>query len=565
MRARVTLQALLTTLTGQVKRIEQTARTAREARPAGEALAPRPAWCVRSASSLAPIVGVMAAVGLLLVAPDGRADTSGHVTQLCGFSPPLPTGFTGTSPTGPGACEGVCSSGWTDGSCSDPPDGGSFLEIYGCTGATNGAPCDGGTNGGVMLDSSITNQGVSFSQLASDPSYSGYCTFQIDVRRPEAGAEVGLRDFIIWQRDDCSPPPVDPCYCPNGVDYQGNPITSFLCGEEVCGADFRTYACGANGWLFLGEVCPETPPCQCAGINDLGNPVVIACGESMCASDEQSYVCLDGALIPQGETCGGGGYNPWVDLSAGDYHSCGVHADGSIECWGANWAGELWPTVAGPFQKVSAGYMYTCGLLFDGDVVCWGDTYYGQAPSFVPGPFISLSTANDHACAVTESGDVECWGSLNGAPPPGTYVEVAAGSTHDCALRDDGAVICWGNDFSGESPPTGVFTQISAGHMMSCALRDDGDVECWGRNDWGQTNDQAGPFRQVSSNTFHACAARPDGSVSCWGDPTYGATNVPGGFFLQVSAGYKHTCALDITLTPVCWGNNSFGQLNVPN
>jgi hypothetical protein len=165
------------------------------------------------ASSWRPLLATLA-LGLGATAcqpgPDvGRSSaavsTSGVVTQLCGYSG-------GNIPVGPSPtpqCEGACVSQGSDGFCTDPSDSGSHLEVYGCAFATNGAACDGNT-GGVLLEQLNGGAQVSFSSLATNPAYDGYCTFQLDVMRPgdPLGDVNGNRDFIIWQRDDCSGPPL---------------------------------------------------------------------------------------------------------------------------------------------------------------------------------------------------------------------------------------------------------------------------------------------------------------------------------------------------------------------
>ena len=58
-------------------------------------------------------------------------------------------------------------------------------------------------------------------------------------------------------------------------------------------------------------------------------------------------------------------------ISAGWRYSCGVHMDGSVDCWGANEFGQAWPP-GGEFRSVSAGESHACGVRTDGRVDCWG-------------------------------------------------------------------------------------------------------------------------------------------------------------------------------------------------
>ena len=72
------------------------------------------------------------------------------------------------------------------------------------------------------------------------------------------------------------------------------------------------------------------------------------------------------AQAPSGRTEG-----PFTEVSAGDSHTCGVKADGTIACWGRNDRGQAPPSRAdGPYAHVAAGLVHTCGLKQDGSVAC---------------------------------------------------------------------------------------------------------------------------------------------------------------------------------------------------
>jgi len=120
------------------------------------------------------------------------------VTTLCGYGANTnPTGFS------IGTCLGVCFSSGSDGYCDPVDNQGWVTLVYGCAGQTNGQSCDGDTNGGVLLDHVTDGRQVTISSYVNR---SEFCTFQIDV-----GVEPwnGAHDFIVWQRDQCSSPPVN--------------------------------------------------------------------------------------------------------------------------------------------------------------------------------------------------------------------------------------------------------------------------------------------------------------------------------------------------------------------
>ena len=64
------------------------------------------------------------------------------------------------------------------------------------------------------------------------------------------------------------------------------------------------------------------------------------------------------------------------------YHTCGLLADGTVNCWGAEFYG-LTEVPPGVYTAVSAQYSHACGLLTDGSIRCWGYNDAGQTD--VPG------------------------------------------------------------------------------------------------------------------------------------------------------------------------------------
>ncbi|KFE61101.1 hypothetical protein DB31_4536 [Hyalangium minutum] len=107
------------------------------------------------------------------------------------------------------------------------------------------------------------------------------------------------------------------CYCPDGADSQGNPVTGTSCGQQVCGADFQYYSCEETGWSAQGISCQgeEPPPsCYCPnGVDFLGNPVTATtCGEQVCGADLQYYSCGETGWSAQGKSCPEAGPVPTI-------------------------------------------------------------------------------------------------------------------------------------------------------------------------------------------------------------------------------------------------------------
>lgn len=111
-------------------------------------------------------------------------------------------------------------------------------------------------------------------------------------------------------------------------------------------------------------------------------------------------------------------------IAVGMHHSCGLHADGAVSCWGYNLYGQLGDgtdasrarpvRVVGVADAVAidAGETHACALRADGRLVCWGDARgYGLRDA-------------DHGPAAAVSRMLE-------SPEP--LVEVIAGSGYTCA------------------------------------------------------------------------------------------------------------------------------------
>ncbi len=341
---------------------------------------------------------------------------------------------------------------------------------------------------------------------------------------------------------------------------------------------------------------------------------------------------------------GGGNF---VQISAGGSSACGIQLDGSAVCWGDDAFGQLdgipsssthiaTPPGFGPlssFTSISVGYRHACGIHTDGSLECWGDDTFGEldgTPSSattasppVAGAFTQVSASRDgfHNCALRVDGTVLCWGGdkygqVNGTvaqsgvaigspPGGGAYLQVAAGGNHSCGLRANGTVFCWGDDTYGQvdgSPQStspamgsayaGKAIAVATGGGHSCAVKINGRMFCWGSDYQGQVDAvpntiqpyfasgapaSASQMTQpaVSAGGSHVCRISSGAKVTCTGDDTYGQLDgspgtghsgtPPGNLdFVQVSAGQNHSCGLTASRTLVCWGRDNAGQTDSP-
>ena len=286
--------------------------------------------------------------------------------------------------------------------------------------------------------------------------------------------------------------------------------------------------------------------------------------------------------------------------SASRHHTCAVTAEHQLACWGFNGEGELGMGHASGLEEdsadtsprlvpklddvmdVAAGKGFTCVLHAEGSVSCWGTNYAGQLGA----GFASLEDSHqpETVLGITDA------------------TAINAGDGHACAL-ESGKVLCWGIgdelgtgvDLECSTEPIGVLglgptRSIRAGAIDSCALGPSGTARCWGQAGSGQLGFDPGqdwqmsllpiaaPLDQIDDVAVglgHICALRLDGSVWCWGANQSGQlgrgdvskpdskplkVSLPGAA-LEVAAGGYHSCARLADSRTFCWGSNASGQI----
>jgi alpha-tubulin suppressor-like RCC1 family protein len=293
----------------------------------------------------------------------------------------------------------------------------------------------------------------------------------------------------------------------------------------------------------------------------------------------------------------------FLEVRAGDSHTCGITTANRAYCWGANNAGQLGdgtttdrpvPTAVagGHLVQVRAGYRHTCAVNPYNVAFCWGDNTRGQlgdntktrrlTPVRVAGGlhFLRLTAGAIHSCGIATDRQAYCWGkNAQGELGDGTVAtrlkpalvaggwgwrQVWAGtitpkspqSSHTCGVTTGDRAFCWGDNLAGRlgdgtttrrlvpTPVSGniAFAGISAGLVHSCGASTAGWAYCWGSDGNYQIGD--------GSSENDAFRLKP--------------TNV--GSLIQlpsVTAGGFHTCALANDGHAYCWGNNHDGQLGI--
>jgi alpha-tubulin suppressor-like RCC1 family protein len=357
-------------------------------------------------------------------------------------------------------------------------------------------------------------------------------------------------------------------------------------GNGVMGRKWTPTLVAPGGWSFVraggDHTCAEQSgggsPLFCWGANgqgQLGNGTIVS---------EQAPVEV---VTPGGFTA------PWYDVTLGIWHTCGIAGPSeanSVYCWGHGGYGELGhdtsfePVLVDTvWTDVSAGGFHTCARHGDGTVDCFGNNFNGQlgdgttasrmdpAPAATTVAFAAVSGGYEHSCGIS-SGKLACWGWNNGgqlgtgdqanrarptwAQSSATdWASVSAGVYHSCGVRQQGigsaAVYCWGLNAWGQvglgssvyanPTPTAIgltatgTASVSAGSMSTCAILE-GRLSCWGSNYEGalgvgltsapqawepQQVGTSATWHAVSIGTSHACGINDDG-LFCWGSNAYG-------------------------------------------
>lgn len=214
----------------------------------------------------------------------------------------------------------------------------------------------------------------------------------------------------------------------------------------------------------------------------------------------------------------------FVRVNAGFYSTCGIHADGTAECWGRNIAGEASPPI-GTWKEVSVGYLFGCGINSADGVECWGLPGHDDHPA----ELARLKSRVDGTCGVSAAGALHCWGYISedsidygqfsDAPTTGTWQSADLGRYHACGVRTSGSIECWGLDDVGQaSPPEGDdWVEVQTGEQDSCALNTSGRVSCWGIELATLRQPDHVQLQQISTGYVHTCGLSVDHEILCWG------------------------------------------------
>ena len=167
-------------------------------------------------------------------------------------------------------------------------------------------------------------------------------------------------------------------------------------------------------------------------------------------------------------------------------------ADAYEDAWERSFA--LWGEIT-PRETVSAGDDHTVGLKADGTVVALGDNYDGQCDVDGWTDIVAVSAAWRHTVGLKADGTVVAVGYNDYGPCDvdgwTDIVAVSAGTSHTVGLKADGTVVAVGYNGYGQCDVDGWtdIVAVSAGHSHTVGLKADGTVvatEYIGDYDYGQ-------------------------------------------------------------------------------
>jgi FG-GAP-like repeat/Regulator of chromosome condensation (RCC1) repeat len=316
-----------------------------------------------------------------------------------------------------------------------------------------------------------------------------------------------------------------------------------------------------------------------------------------------------GTILASLAVTGAHAQSPYLEnpqqLVSGAAHNCAITAAGGVQCWGANYSGQLGDGTLYPRTRpvnvvgLSSGViaiasyaLHTCAVLATGTVKCWGDNTDGQlgdgtttrrtqpvAVTGITSSATAIAVSDSHSCAVV-AGAVKCWG-LNANGQLGNGTLISSLTPVDVAGVAGISELAAGGQKAPDGPVVGGLT--FGNH--TCARTTAGVIKCWGSNSWGQLGDGTdvssttavnvtgiANAAQLVAGNGHSCVRGSAGGVKCWGLIEYPFSWGRGLYLFtrsaspidvagltsgvtSISSGRARACALMSTETR-CWGPN---------
>jgi alpha-tubulin suppressor-like RCC1 family protein len=281
---------------------------------------------------------------------------------------------------------------------------------------------------------------------------------------------------ILWLLA-CEPCPDDPSLAvpdtetSSPLEEQRSTVSAWDGWVEVATGRYHTCVLDIGGRIVcsgcetaLTDSNILTEPIDCTALPGSWSNIAAGLGYT-CASGPNGTLCNTPNQPP----------SPLFDLAMGTSVACGFTVGGAPVCWPSTGSGPLQQPLDSELSALSATSNHQCGIRADHTVACWG----AQALTPPDGQYQAIDAKADFHCALNESG-VDCWGR-NALPSiEGTWESLTVGYEHACVYNDT-EVRCWGaTEFGPTDPIEEGIVMMDAGLRHTCAVRKDGHVECWG-------------------------------------------------------------------------------------
>jgi hypothetical protein len=278
------------------------------------------------------------------------------------------------------------------------------------------------------------------------------------------------------------------------------------------------YVCCATRCIPGGE-CPSPESMADAGAFARPDGFAGSAPEADGSANDAELGSSTGSGDGGADTSGSGERTqPYVDISVGDRYACVIRENGTVGCWGQNFARNE-ATPVGTFKQVSLGTNSWCALAGDGSIRCWGPcTSTIGDPCLRPpaGPFAFLSSGSDDRCAIAGDGSVTCWGRSAPQAPAGSFQKVAVGQSFACGVRSTGGIVCWGPSATGMQVPTQTYVDVAASADWACGLTREGTITCWGSPPLVPLVPELTGQSAVALGAQSGCALDAAGALKCW-------------------------------------------------
>jgi hypothetical protein len=390
-----------------------------------------------------------------------------------------------------------------------------------------------------------------------------------------------------------------------------------------------TFACAcASGSALCGTTCVPTVQAQCSSSGTCADatgvplctcttgytgPTCSSCAAGYQDNDTNGTCAPTCATRFPGVACSGNGtcsdtsgtasctcspgwhgfdcsLSNFVRVAVGGLHTCGVRANGTVECWGHNNVNQTAVPAGLLATDVTAGTWWSCALPTTGGVTCWGDALglssspmNNAANKPTSGTFLNLASdpSSTWACALAPTGLATCFG-----PNRATNSQAGTGQFAVGQALNQYAIITTGGSLGAQAVPGTIPTNPSGYGFLDCGLnyccavretrqtqadRLQGGVQCWGASGLSAVTSApalTSPYAALSAGETTVCGIRSTPTVpstdlrlTCWGTSSSGLiTARPTDPVVDVSVGRNHACAVALTGEVRCWGTNSFGE-----